>query len=126
MSVLKLFLISTQAAIYWKIWKLAKKQTDKMKNQNAMSKKQLDKRYRKNAISFKSQAIGFLIELFSYLGIVVAALVNNSQTNKQAYVLLSVAFFANSISNVALFIASPELRREYFGDEHVWIPRYGN
>ena len=124
LKIVKLSLIIVQALLYWKIWDSAKKQTDKMKKQNAMSKKQLNKRYRKNAISFKSQAIGFAIDLLLYLGIVIFHLVSRFHTTKESYLILSVALFSNSISNVALFIASPELRRHYFGDDNVWIPQF--
>ena len=97
-----------------------KEQNEKIKN--SMSKKCLNRRYKKNAISLKAQSIAFAVESGFNIFLLIFQFKMIGEEFKP-YLIFQIGIFTNALSNIALFVASPELRREYFGGDDIWIPK---
>ena len=86
-----------------------------------MSKNTVNKRFKKNAISLKGQIVAFGIRINFWSVLLIS---KAFEVNLTPSFIISCGIFTNAISNIALFVASAEIRREYFGDDNTWIPKF--
>lgn len=118
--VTRLSLLVLEVGLNIKLFKNFSEQTNKMKT--SLSKRAVKKRNRKNAISLQGHLIGFAVH-FSLNIVTIIFVVFNYKLKLDGYILYSLVITTMAISNLSTLLASPELRREYLGDDDVLIPK---
>ena len=116
----RLSMLFTQLTFYIRLSKFMKQQNEKM--EKSMSKKSFARRCKKNAISLRGQITVFIVDVFFNVATMLISVTVNFYSYSPIWVI-TVAILQQFISNAALIISSPELRREYFGDEDICIPK---
>ena len=110
-----------EVAIYINLFKDMNAQTEKIKE--SLSKKSLNKRFKKNAVTLRSQAFSFAISFVFYF-ILIVANIFRKKFNFDPIILIVLGIFQTCSSNIALFVSSPDLRREYFGNDDSFVPNW--
>lgn len=71
----------------------------------------------------KGQLFSFMVDMI-FFAIVIVIILLRKQFWIEPSTFTILGLLQISMSNIALFISSPELRRKYFLDDTVWIPRF--
>lgn len=115
--MIRLAMFAAEMFIYRKLYKTIWK--NDLKIEKSLPPKSVKHRKTKNAISLKAQMSAFLVEM-----IFLSVLLLSSFLHIKEYFLVIIGLFQNALSNLTIFMSSPELRRNYFGKDDVWLPNW--
>lgn len=88
----------------------------------SLSAKTVTKRTKKSAISLEGHLVGFFINFFFDV-IISVVVVFNAKLGLEGYNVYNIGMIVTAISNLGTLLASPELRREYLGDDDILCPK---
>lgn len=119
---LGMMLIIFELVLDVKLYHLFRKQTNKMKT--SLTKTLANKRYKKNVINLKGQLIGFILKFMAIILIIAFYFLNDQYFGLKQYWFMCIWMISVAFSNISTILASPDLRREYLGDDDIIWPRF--
>ena len=119
-------LLLSEMIIYITLYKSNKIHNDHMKDTETIGKRSLHARYRKNTITLSGQMLSFFTKIVLYILAFVLLKFRKSLNMDNLSFNHCVNIVMRAFIGISLIVASPELRREYFGNNEFWIKKRPN